>query len=163
MKQCNKSRDYTLIDTAIKEKVAPYLYNGGEGKYVPTSEIVHVRQCIRSGQPVRPPTSRNRSGEYCSCRKCGQLRENACVARLVSLHVHICMGFLVGISFTIRCSTLKPYDCFWYDLAVPPTNPGSRTSVKVGPVDPEAAETQFNGVNNGSTSQEAQNGKRDMR
>lgn len=58
MKQCNASKDYSPIDDAIRTKIAPYLYNGGEGKLVPCSEIVHVRSCIRSGGPVEPPTSR---------------------------------------------------------------------------------------------------------
>lgn len=60
MKRCNKSRDYTEIDNAIREKVQPYLYNGGQGKYVPAYEIVHVRQCIKNGLPVTPPTKSSR-------------------------------------------------------------------------------------------------------
>lgn len=59
MKQCNASKDYTLIDDAIRKNIAPYLYNGGKGKMVPCSEIVHVRSCIRSGNPVIPPSSKS--------------------------------------------------------------------------------------------------------
>lgn len=63
MKKCTKSKDYTEIDNAIEEKVAPFLYNDGGGKYVPTSEIIHVRNCIRTGQKVCPPSSQTRNGE----------------------------------------------------------------------------------------------------
>ena len=64
MKQCNADKNYTNIDNAIREKITPYLYNGGKGKMVPCSEIVHVRNCIRNGNPVVPPgakTERNLS------------------------------------------------------------------------------------------------------
>lgn len=59
MKKCNKARDYTEIDNAIREKVTPYLYNGGKGKWVPVSEIIHVRNCIRTGQKIEPPPPRS--------------------------------------------------------------------------------------------------------
>lgn len=58
MKDCNASKDYTKIDNAIREKITPYLYNGGEGKMVHSSEIVHVRNCIRNGYPAVPPSSK---------------------------------------------------------------------------------------------------------
>jgi len=61
MKKCNKARDYTEMDTAIREKLTRYLYNGGEGKWVPASEIVHVRNCIRQGIPVTPPPAKSQA------------------------------------------------------------------------------------------------------
>ena len=58
MKRCNASKDFTEIDNAIRENIPQYLYNGGQGKHVPVSEIVHVRHCIRNGLPVTPPGSK---------------------------------------------------------------------------------------------------------
>lgn len=37
-------RDYTVIDEAIRENLLPYLYNNGEGRYIPISELIHVRR-----------------------------------------------------------------------------------------------------------------------
>lgn len=36
--------DYTELDTAIRESVRPYLYNNGDGRYIPTTELIHVRR-----------------------------------------------------------------------------------------------------------------------
>ncbi|XP_067949718.1 transient receptor potential cation channel subfamily V member 5-like [Watersipora subatra] len=55
MKQCTAEKDYTKIDNAIKEKIGKYLYNNGEGKMVPCSEIVHVRNCLRNGTTPQSP------------------------------------------------------------------------------------------------------------
>lgn len=59
MKRCNASKDYTEIDNAIRENIPQYLYNGGKGKLVPVSEIVHVRYCIKNGLPVVPPGTKS--------------------------------------------------------------------------------------------------------
>lgn len=61
MKRCNASKDWTEIDNEIRKTIPQYLYNGGHGKRVPVSEIVHVRNCIKNGQPVVPPSERNGS------------------------------------------------------------------------------------------------------
>lgn len=42
-KACS-TNDYTEIDAAIQENIRPYLYNNGDGRYIPTAELIHVRR-----------------------------------------------------------------------------------------------------------------------
>lgn len=44
MRTAQKTRDFSEIDEAIREKIRPYLYNNGDGRYVPVSELTHVRR-----------------------------------------------------------------------------------------------------------------------
>lgn len=60
MKVCRASGNYTKIDFAIREKITPYLYYGGEGEWVHCSEIVRARNGNRNGQLVKPPSVRKR-------------------------------------------------------------------------------------------------------
>ncbi|CAF1153906.1 unnamed protein product [Adineta ricciae] len=43
MRVANRTKDYTHIDTLIREHIPKYLYNNGEGKLVTVSEIVRRR------------------------------------------------------------------------------------------------------------------------
>ena len=45
-RNARKTRDFTELDAAIKEKIRPYLYNNGEGRYIPSSELIHVRRYV---------------------------------------------------------------------------------------------------------------------
>lgn len=62
MKRCNQNKDYTEMDNAIREKITPYLYNNGEGKWIPRSEIVRVRNCIRNDEDVNSTKSEKSIG-----------------------------------------------------------------------------------------------------
>lgn len=43
MKKAIKTKNYAEVDDAIRTRVEPYLYNKGEGKLVPISELVLMR------------------------------------------------------------------------------------------------------------------------
>ena len=43
MKKANRTKNFKEIDEAILEKVKPFLYNEGRGKYVPIHEFVWER------------------------------------------------------------------------------------------------------------------------
>ncbi|XP_067949715.1 transient receptor potential cation channel subfamily V member 5-like [Watersipora subatra] len=62
MKECLSEKDYTKIDDAIRENIGKYLYNNGEGKMVPCSEIVHVRKCFRNDTIPQPPSPTSENG-----------------------------------------------------------------------------------------------------
>lgn len=47
-RKASQTRDFTELDAAIKEKIRPYLYNNGEGRYIPSSELIHVRRYVTS-------------------------------------------------------------------------------------------------------------------
>jgi len=46
IRTASKTRDYTELDLAIREQLTPYLYNNGDGRYIPTSELIHVRRYV---------------------------------------------------------------------------------------------------------------------
>jgi transient receptor potential cation channel subfamily V member 5 len=48
MKRAAQTKQYAELDHAIKTKVEPYLYNKGEGRKVPISQIVLLRNKERS-------------------------------------------------------------------------------------------------------------------
>lgn len=41
-------KDFKELDEAIKSKVTPYLYNGGDGKMVPIVQLAMLRNRDRS-------------------------------------------------------------------------------------------------------------------
>lgn len=48
MKRAAQTKQYAELDHAIKTKVEPYLYNKGQGRKVPISQIVLLRNKERS-------------------------------------------------------------------------------------------------------------------
>ena len=43
MKQASKTKDFSLVDKAIVEKVEPLLYNKGQGKMIHIAHLVLLR------------------------------------------------------------------------------------------------------------------------
>lgn len=43
MKRAAQTKQYAELDHAIKTKVEPFLYNKGQGKYIPVSQLVLMR------------------------------------------------------------------------------------------------------------------------
>ena len=48
MKRAMVKKDYKEVDEAIKTKVPPFLYNGGDGKMVPIAQLTMLRNRDRS-------------------------------------------------------------------------------------------------------------------
>ena len=48
MKRAMVKKDYKEIDETIKAKVAPFLYNNGDGAMVPIAQMAYVRNRDRS-------------------------------------------------------------------------------------------------------------------
>lgn len=48
MKRAAQTKQYAELDHAIKTKVEPYLYNRGQGRKIPISQIVLLRNKERS-------------------------------------------------------------------------------------------------------------------
>ncbi|XP_065339476.1 transient receptor potential cation channel subfamily V member 5 [Cloeon dipterum] len=55
MKRATQTKQYAELDHAIKTKVEPYLYNKGEGRKIPISQIVLLRNKERSKSRLLPP------------------------------------------------------------------------------------------------------------
>ena len=47
-KRAMVKKDYKELDEAIKSKIVPYLYNGGEGAMVPIAQLACLRNRDRS-------------------------------------------------------------------------------------------------------------------
>ena len=43
MKQASKTKEFSLVDKAIVEKVEPFLYNKGQGKMIHVAHLVLLR------------------------------------------------------------------------------------------------------------------------
>ncbi|KAF4533193.1 hypothetical protein B566_EDAN001735, partial [Ephemera danica] len=55
MKRATQTKQYAELDHAIKTKVEPFLYNKGEGRLIPISQIVLLRNKERSKTRLLPP------------------------------------------------------------------------------------------------------------
>ena len=48
------SKNYKELDEAIKQKLPPYLYNGGEGEWIHCAHIACIRNSIRAASKQFP-------------------------------------------------------------------------------------------------------------
>ncbi|KAL1459098.1 hypothetical protein WDU94_011106 [Cyamophila willieti] len=55
MKKAAQMKDYTELDAAIKEKVEPFLFNKGEGKLIPITQLVLMRNKERPRHKLLGP------------------------------------------------------------------------------------------------------------
>lgn len=49
MKEAKQTNDYTILEHTIKGRIRPFLYNGGEGRKIPISKLLAVRERYRNG------------------------------------------------------------------------------------------------------------------
>lgn len=66
MKRAAQNKQYAELDHAIKNKVEPFLYNKGKGKWVPIAQLVLMRNIDRPRHKmVRVKCNPGQKFEYC--------------------------------------------------------------------------------------------------
>ncbi|CAF1010442.1 unnamed protein product, partial [Didymodactylos carnosus] len=90
MRIANRTKDYTQIDTIIREDVSKFLYNDGKGKRVPLSELIRRRNRtynkLKSIVTAKPLDEEQMNGELTK-RACWDLDKRGGVGETI---LHVC-------------------------------------------------------------------------
>lgn len=100
MKRACQNKQFAEIDHAIKTKVEPYLYNKGNGKYIPVSKIVLLRNKDRARHKQLPEvrTLENPEDDFNIDDYCPVVTETQYKSKPDSYRL-VCWNLNVGIIF----------------------------------------------------------------